>query len=826
MLTLCQFPNTVSYDRDQYVPQWQHIPLPVPWFTNDELPTKEPASLTNYSIGEEISASAPIAIAWSLPGLAKHRRCALAALTANLILSIWSSDSKQHEGASWDRRLILNNTLATYFSVNTTNDQSHVDFNPRERMRLRSRIRAFTWAPALPNSQPFSTLGSRLSYGPNILAVCNDDNQIAFVVVESPTSTQRGESSWNAEVLTHVSLAYQAESKFSAPSFLGDMMKHQRHVSHVSWSPWISQCDWHCSIIVYATNGDLRARVVTYKNNSLSLGDEVVYPHIEARYNGLIKWCPIADSDNLTLALFTASGLVCLTLSAHDASIIEQASHNLDGRWDQVSGAVWDVANRPVTRLHFSSLLSTIQNPTALLEVSPDTLAPQAYPSWRDQIENSAVLFSAKNDLKGNTKMKVWGLATSPLGDFIATCHSVHPSDMIEYGSPNDRRGTVAVSGLRHYREMRHSFPAQDVSAEGVLFTLKKLVENTVEDSEQMPDFVEEIAEKLLVAYGPINVPDNQNGTSLLLSVEKEPDLLKILTQDLKLAVFFDPHTLRDRYTILVSHAYNKNSANNLQRTLIAYRLAVGLQNISVSLSKSLFSVDIHTHHQRMRALVQKIIEPEISLAGTVHDLSPGLGCAGTDVVALTHSHPANSTTDGLESGIADAIIDTCDFCSAPIPFTDLATASCTNGHQFPRCGLSFLAIQAPGITKYCGICSTPFLNEEFVAVQEVDKHPSCVGEQNQNKEVDVLGHDTMAFLEANGERSSQGDGKGYASERGQPISDQENQFHSARQSQSVVGVCEDLASEGEKRHMPVTLAKVLFLACDVCIYCGGKFVG
>ena len=29
-----------------------------------------------------------------------------------------------------------------------------------------------------------------------------------------------------------------------------------------------------------------------------------------------------------------------------------------------------------------------------------------------------------------------------------------------------------------------------------------------------------------------------------------------------------------------------------------------------------------------------------------------------------------------------------------------------------------------------------------------------------------------------------------------------------------------------ERKELPVTLARVLFLACDVCIYCGGKFIG
>lgn len=32
--------------------------------------------------------------------------------------------------------------------------------------------------------------------------------------------------------------------------------------------------------------------------------------------------------------------------------------------------------------------------------------------------------------------------------------------------------------------------------------------------------------------------------------------------------------------------------------------------------------------------------------------------------------------------------------------------------------------------------------------------------------------------------------------------------------------------TEVKGRSLPVSLARVLFLSCDACIYCGGKFVG
>ncbi|KAF1848382.1 uncharacterized protein K460DRAFT_275313 [Cucurbitaria berberidis CBS 394.84] len=764
------FPNTVSFDGDQDVPQWQHVPLKVPLFSYDELPVKEPAPLPTYSLGEEISSSVPIAIAWSPPGLAKHRRCALATLTANLVLSLWSTESKPQEESSWSRRLIVNNALADYFLNNVADEPSHLGSGLGEQMRLRTRIRAFAWAPALPSSEANGIVGTRLSYGQHIVAVSNDDNQVAFAVIDSPTSTLGVDKSWSAEVLTHFSLTPDSESIFSEPIVFEDIIKQQRHVSHVAWSPWIIRGEWYHAVVVYATNEDVRARIITYTHDSIGLGDEVVYPDIQLRYNGPMKWSPrVEEGNKLKLALFANSGLVHLTISAHDASIIDQITHDLDGRQDQISGAIWDSAQHPTLRLHFSSLLSTLEKPTAVVEASFDGLENLTSPNWRDQIENNLVLFSVKNDLKGNSKAKVWGLTTSPLGDFIVACSSVHPSDMIEYGPPADRRGTIAISVLRQYSQLRKAFPARNVSAEGILYTLKKLAENTVEDAAQMPAFAEEIVDKLMQAYSssPGSISGKGNSTAY-----PDSSNLDALVEALKKAAFLDPNTLRDRYTILASQACKVTSSNNnLLKTLIAYRLATALQDLSSSLVQTSFSTEIISQHQQLMCLVHTLAEPDKLEAEPFMNRVNGAnnGSSGYPSVVMDD---AIARIEPAASGV-----DRCDFCFAPIPFTDLTTCTCTNGHEFPRCGLSFLAIQAPGVTKYCGICSTPFLNEDFVMAQEVG----------------VREHD----LEKGGFTAVK---------------------HVVQEG--------NMATESEKRELPVTLARVLFLACDVCIYCGGKFVG
>lgn len=693
-------------------------------------------------------------------------------------------------------------------------------------------MRAFSWAPALPSPRSHGTLGTRLCFGQHIVAVSNDDNMLAFVVVKSPTTTYGAEKRWHAEVLTHVSTTPKSESIFSKPCSFEDLMKQQRHISHVSWSPWVQRGDCCHSVIVYATNEDVRARAITYTHDNVELGDEILYSGIEMRFNGPMKWSPVVDANVLSLALFSSSGLVHLSVSAIDASIIKEISHDLDGRWDQVSGAIWDPATHSTPQLHFSSLLSTIQSPTAVLEVSPHQLKALEFPSWRDQIVNSAVLFSARNDLKGNTKMKVWGLATAPLSDFIATCHSVHPSDMIEYGSPNDRRGTVAISGLRQYRQIRKCFPARDVSAEGVLFTLKKLMENTVEDTEQMPAFVDEMVEKLARAYSSIaGSGDTQNFPSATLHLLG----LDALVKAFKRIAFFDSESMKDRYKVLVSQACDLMRSCDLQRTLIAYRLATALQDLPASLSETSFSADIRTHHVKIVSLIQAITQDEFEQPHLSHAGLSDSAEDQADSVAIALPKIANDDSEAASLDLAAFTTDRCDFCAAPVPLTDVFTATCTNGHQFPRCGISFLAIQAPGITKYCGICSTPFLSEEFVLAQEMAR---VVRRVKDNDDADLLvgSSEGMSFKQAQAQVQAQAQAnrigipqvhnQGEAAQESGTSDQVDDQHSGTRLVEAIDEPREEVVVNEGRKESPVTLARVLFLACDACIYCGGKFVG
>ena len=85
-------------------------------------------------------------------------------------------------------------------------------------------------------------------------------------------------------------------------------------------------------------------------------------------------------------------------------------------------------------------------------------------------------------------------------------------------------------------------------------------------------------------------------------------------------------------------------------------------------------------------------------------------------------------------------INEPCEMCKAAISISqDLRSGRCSQGHTFARCVISFLAIQEPGISKYCSRCGKEFLDLaklephegpslSFRLFEEFDVCPYCRG--------------------------------------------------------------------------------------------------
>ncbi|KAJ5781958.1 uncharacterized protein N7518_010441 [Penicillium psychrosexuale] len=89
-----------------------------------------------------------------------------------------------------------------------------------------------------------------------------------------------------------------------------------------------------------------------------------------------------------------------------------------------------------------------------------------------------------------------------------------------------------------------------------------------------------------------------------------------------------------------------------------------------------------------------------------------------SDEIFKCNSNPAPVSAKTMDqvTGPGGHIYEKCEVCDAGIGWPSAQLAQCANGHLWERCGLSFLAIQGPGISKYCFVCRKEALDEELVA--------------------------------------------------------------------------------------------------------------
>lgn len=157
---------------------WHTITLRVNQFETSEWPVQEMAVMQEFSIGEELSDSSIVSLAWSPPGLGLYRRGVLAILTSNLVLSFWETNGRL---GVWERTLVVNQHL----SIDST---AEILVNHRRKWR----IRAFCWLPTLQSS-------ASSKWGSQILAVGTDDYTVGFFHVRKGNIAAYGQ--WSLELL-------------------------------------------------------------------------------------------------------------------------------------------------------------------------------------------------------------------------------------------------------------------------------------------------------------------------------------------------------------------------------------------------------------------------------------------------------------------------------------------------------------------------------------------------------------------------------------------------------------------------------------------------
>lgn len=224
-------------DREGSEP-WKHIKFRVGTFKFDDWPWATQASFKDMSIGEEQARVTVTAIAWSPPGLAKHRRSVLAVLTSNLLLSLWAPAGDIKDPQSWERVMIVNWAF--------TPSKTSPNYNGRRPLR---RIRSMAWAPTYPEHTDKVTPFSKRKWGIHLLAITDDDNGIYLLSVSSPAV--KASMPWDVKTLLYKQI--EPISKLNdRPSLLSLVLNGRHFIDQIEFGTWTSA---RGILVIYHSSG-------------------------------------------------------------------------------------------------------------------------------------------------------------------------------------------------------------------------------------------------------------------------------------------------------------------------------------------------------------------------------------------------------------------------------------------------------------------------------------------------------------------------------------------------------------------------------------------
>ncbi|KAL8681028.1 MAG: hypothetical protein Q9186_002801 [Xanthomendoza sp. 1 TL-2023] len=425
---------------------WVHVSFKINSFTFDEWPPQELAKLADFSIGEEQSPSTVVALAWSPLGMARHSRFALAILTTNHVLSLWASTSDLRAASSWERVLVINQALKIppLTSLIGQDESNPIDPRPSE------RIRSMSWAPqqSMPSagtSSTFKTTSPDHSSPIQYLAVTNDANEA--IVLRIRTFWSHDRCPWEAQIAARASwgslesLAASAESKSATQendplTSAANMPNSLSHIALPSGASTINLLSWETSEKAAASAQPLSS--TQFASRTLSLAND----------------------------------------------------------WDEISGLTF-TSNPGHVVLHVSSLLSG----SFAFHIPPDSQATGKdleqidcpYQStFQDQVSGLQKAFDRRYDLGGQCHAKTWGVAS--WNSYVASCVTLHPSDMIEYSMPSDQLCQVIFSYENDSSGLTDDaiFPWQETSGtmhgEPCSAVLRKLLD--VLKGDDMPQYI------------------------------------------------------------------------------------------------------------------------------------------------------------------------------------------------------------------------------------------------------------------------------------------------------------------------------------------------
>ncbi|KAL8747217.1 MAG: hypothetical protein Q9190_000883 [Brigantiaea leucoxantha] len=439
---------------------WTHVTFQVNTFTTLEWPMQDLAELAHFSLGAEQSVSTVIDLSWSLPGLAKHGDAALAVLTSNYVLSLWAPTSDPSVSAAWERVLIINNAIPAPPKTHLNN--YHVYH--------RQRIRSISWSPShLPQQEDKTAHGPIVSNLHSLgrqelhfLGITNEVEEVLIFCINSPHDRSQSQT-WTATFIheatwDQIQRKGQQVSDDPAPTLVYSLftlsMDHVGIIGSISWGPWQkSGCE---APITFKRAGGISHCILRFASDMQS-AEFVPLQSEQPLPSNLECQTDNSFSPNQDLALWF-SNLYASSLNDKieiqqwdsDFRLLDKTSYSLEKMgnadtlqfWDRVSGLAFGRDQSGQVHLYISKILSGLE----ILYFKGLSSEKQRTSTLQDQMKELHKAWDHRNDMGGMSVMKTWGVAV--WDNYVASCISFHPGDMIEYTLANNERCVIVISEL------------------------------------------------------------------------------------------------------------------------------------------------------------------------------------------------------------------------------------------------------------------------------------------------------------------------------------------------------------------------------------------
>ncbi|KAJ5730643.1 uncharacterized protein N7483_005151 [Penicillium malachiteum] len=625
--------------------------LRVNFFTFTEWPTVHPQNRDDFSVGVEQSPSNVIGLAWSPPGLARYRRSVLAILTSNLILSLWEPVGANGE---WVRVCIINHALYP---------------NPEALQKLhgaglqKTNIRSFQWCPPAQVSQ---NPGSRSRtpedrWGVQLMAATTDSNEVVFLRIYRPTGLHNSSKAYIVNKLATHSI-YGAEKQFPmacSGSLLQSALKSKLRLTSISCGPWLTLKEPSNGSLFSATSviAVLYGTELRFIQATVALVDTDPDHEVTPQYEAII------DLKHHPLTLLSekwAHNRIVGPLKWVHASKYEKITLSIG-----IVGGLLTITC-PSSALNCSEPAGAgieIQEwpcsslPTEEGELFPRHMEPVSTQNVQDDLctlhMGTVGGLGAAIDLDKSGNFKTWRVPQWM--DFVQRYRE-------EYDLDRDLRGynLARIWGLATYQ----GFTA-------IVFTMHPtdMVEYRMNSAEgAFVGFIDEATGEVADMHAFFMPPvgdDGQNSTrvkrgqvitSVLSTIDQEGGLSQ---ENYKMIYTAACCAVTDEQTEQVRH--------------------------------------------QAREWLERLAEK------TGADLSEEISkCAnGSPMISAKSNDHLN--------GPGSYLFERCEVCDAGLIWDSPREVQCQNGHLFVRCGLSFQAIQEPGVSKYCSICQAEYFDEDIL---------------------------------------------------------------------------------------------------------------